>query len=102
MLELDRETVVAGAIVGAEQRDVWRVVRQGKAGDELVAAILMDALLVLVGEAEAPSFGEVLFERGASLQRVRRAVVRIDERALAAVGAARKTCRIAEVVGDAR
>src|SRR5258708_8722592 len=92
VLQLHRETVVAGAIVGAEERNIWRGSWQRKTGDEFVAAILMDALLVFVGEAEAPvlspAVGEVVFEGGAGLERVRGAVIGIDECALAAVCAA--------------
>src|SRR5260221_3151221 len=103
VLQLHGETVVAGAIVGAEERNIWRGSWQRKAGDEFVAAILMDALLVFVGEAEAPvlspAVGEVVFKGGAGLQRVRSAVIGIDERALAAVCAAGEARGIGGIVG---
>src|SRR5260221_6795610 len=105
VLQLHRETVVAGAIVGAEERNIWRGSWQRKTGDEFVAAILMDALLVFVGEAEAPvlspAVGEVVFKGGAGLQRVRSAVIGIDERALTAVCAAGQARGIGGIVGDA-
>src|SRR6266700_4584255 len=106
MLELNGNTVVAGAIVRAEERNVWRSVGKRKAGDEFVAAILMDALLVFVGQADAPVFcpavGKVVFDGGARLERVRRVVARIDEGALAAVCAAGKTRWIRQIVDSAR
>src|SRR5258708_4175195 len=105
MLQLRRKTVVAGTIVGAEERNIWRGGWQRKTGDEFVAAILMDTLLVFVGEAEAPvlspAVGEVVFEGGAGLQRVRRAVIGIDERALTAVCAAGQARGIGGIVGNA-
>src|SRR5258706_10341747 len=105
MLELDGEAVVAGAIVGAKQRDVWRVSGQGESGNKFVAAILMDALLVLVGEADTPiscpTMCEVVFVGGAGLQGIRGVVVGIDERALAAVSAAGETGVICWIVCDA-
>src|SRR5258708_14488692 len=105
VLELDGETVVAGAIVGAEERNIWCGRWQRKTGDEFVPAILMDTLLVFVAEAEAPvlgpAVGEGVFEGGAGLERVRGAVIGIDERAQTAVCAAGKASGIGGSVGDA-
>src|SRR5258708_2715196 len=105
MLQLRRKTVVAGTIVGAEERNIWRGGWQRKTGDEFVAAILMDTLLVFVGEAEAPvlspAVGEVVFEGGAGLERVRGAVIGIDECALAAVCAAGEARGIGGIVEGA-
>jgi len=105
VLELNGEAVVAGAIVGAEEGDVGRSGGQGESGNKFVAAILMDALLMFIGEAEAPLFGqavsEVVFVGGAGLQCVRRVVVGIDERALASVCAAGEARGICWIVGDA-
>src|SRR5438045_5848015 len=106
MLELDSESVVAGAIVGAEERNIGRVGGKRKTGNKFVAAVLVDGLLMFIGDAEAPSFGpaggEIVFEGGAGLKCVRRAVIGIDERALASVGAAGKTGGICQIVRDAR
>src|SRR5258708_1495122 len=105
MLQLRRKTVVAGTIVGAEERNIWCGRWQRKTGDEFVGAILMDTLLVFVAEAEAPvlgpAVGEVVFEGGAGLERVRGAVIGIDERAQTAVCAAGKARGIGGIVGDA-
>ena len=75
MLELNRETVVAGAIVGTEKGKCLASRRAGKIRNKFVAAILMDALLVFVGAVRRqflPSHREVVFEGGAGLQRVGR------------------------------
>jgi len=106
MLELDGKTVVTGTVVGAEKGNVWRVGGQRKAGDEFVAAILVNALLVFIGKAEAPVLEhagrKIVFDGGAGLQSVRRMVTRIDERALAAVGATGKAGRIGRLIRNAR
>src|SRR6266480_1097224 len=98
MLKLNGETVVTGAIVGTEKGNIGCGIGQRKPGDEFVAAILMNALLVFVGEADAPIFGpasrKVMFGGSAGLERVRRVVARIDEGALAAVCAACEASRI--------
>ena len=61
--------------------------------------------MVFVGHAETPIFGpasgEIVFEGGAGLKSVRRAVIGIDECALASVGAAGKTGGIGQIVCDA-
>src|SRR5882762_2891960 len=62
MLQLHRKTVVAGAIVGAEERNIWRGSWQRKTGDEFVAAVLMNALLVFVGCGDPPILREIMFE----------------------------------------
>src|SRR5215467_4323344 len=104
MLELDGKTVIARAIVGAQERNVWRSVGQRKAGDEFVAAILMDALLVFVGKAETPVLEQagrkIVFDPCAGLQSVRRLIARIDERALTAVDTTAKTGWIGKVIGN--
>src|SRR5258708_37068349 len=75
-------------MIGAERRNVWRRNGKRKAGDEFVAAILVDALLVFIGDAQAPILSEIVFVVGAGLQRIRRVVIGIEERALTAVCAA--------------
>src|SRR6516162_7544534 len=106
MLELHGKTVVTGTVVGAEKGNVWGVGGQRKPGDEFVAAILVNALLVFIGKAEAPVLEhagrKVVFDGGAGLQSVRRVVTRIDERALAAVGATGETGSIGKIIRDAR
>src|SRR5882762_1753752 len=101
VLQLHRETVVAGAIVGTEERNIWRGSWQRKTGDEFVAAILVDTLLVFIGCGDSPILREIMFESGAGLQRVRRVVIGIDERALTAVCAAGQARGIGGIVGDA-
>src|SRR5437762_13808117 len=106
MLELDSESVVAGAIVGAEERNIGRVGGKRKTGNKFVAAVLVDALLRFIGDAEAASFGpaggEIGCEGGAGRKSVRRAVTGIGERALASGGAAGKTGRICQAARAAR
>ena len=62
----------------------------------------MHSLLVFVSGADAPVFGEIVFRGGADLQRVGRVVVRIDEKALAAVGSAGQARWIGMIVNSTR
>ena len=110
-MKLDGETVIAGAIVGTEERNVGRVEWKRKPGNKFVAAILMNTVLMFVGGADAPVFcptlfcpiqGKIVFYGGACLQCVRGVVIGIDESALAAIAAVRETGRISKIVDDAR
>src|SRR5882762_1668522 len=59
MLQLHRKIVVAGAIVGTEERNIWRGSWQRKTGDEFVAAILVDTLLVFIGCGDSPILRQI-------------------------------------------
>src|SRR6266571_912874 len=69
VLHLEGEAIEDGAIVGTEQ---------GKGG-KLVTAVLVNALLMLVGEAEAPIIAERVFVGGTGRERVGRVVPGINQ-----------------------
>src|SRR6266704_2890321 len=69
VLHLENKAIEDGAIVGTEQRK----------GGKLVAAVLVNALLMLIGDAETPIAAERVFVGGAGRERVRRAVLGIDQ-----------------------
>src|SRR6266571_2436397 len=69
VLHLESEAIEDGAIVGTEQRK----------GGKLVAAVLVNALLMLVGDAEAPIAAERVFVGGAGRESVGSAVLGIDQ-----------------------
>ncbi len=79
VLQLDREAVVDGAVVGAEERNRRRVDRNAETGRVFIAAVLVHALLVLIRNIQAPVVGESVFVSGARGQRIRSVIVRIDE-----------------------
>src|SRR5271156_1695465 len=91
-LQVDREAVVAGAIVALEQRDVWRVGRQIDARSEVVAAVAVIALLVGVIGADEPLSVEGMFEARAGVDGVGRSVAAVNQRASGAGGQAAWIC----------
>jgi len=64
VLQLDGQAVVDRTIVGAEQRNGGRIDRNSESGGVFVAAILVHALLVLVGEVDAPVVSEGVLKAG--------------------------------------
>src|SRR5260370_5438170 len=69
VLHLESKAIEDGAIVRTEQRK----------GGKLVAAVLVNALLMLVGEAEAPIAAERVFVGGTGRERVGRVVLGINQ-----------------------
>src|SRR6266581_4532507 len=69
MLHLESKAIEDGAIIGTEQ---------GKGG-KLVAAVLVNALLMLIGDAEAPIAAERVFVGGAGRERIGRVIPGVDQ-----------------------
>src|SRR3984885_1892535 len=79
-LQVNREAIVAGAIVAFKERDVWRVGGKIHAGSEIVAAIAVIALLVGVIGAHQPLSIERMLEARGGVNGVGRAVAAINQR----------------------
>src|SRR5580698_10993862 len=101
-LQMDRETVVARAIVAAKDRDVGNERLQcgigrdqwPRSGGVVVAAVAVIALLVGVIGAEQPIVTERVLEAGGGVDRVRRTIARVDHRAGSNAAAIRGIGRI--------
>src|ERR1700674_656389 len=83
-LQMNRETVVAGAIIALEERDVWSVRREIDACREIVAAIRVIALLMRLIGADEPLSVERVFEACSGVDGVGRPVAAVNERACSA------------------
>src|ERR1700682_3860067 len=83
VLQLNREAVIDGVVVGTEQRDRGRGDGNNEPGRVFVTAVLVHPLLMLVGNIKAPVVTEGAFVSGAGGERVGSVIVRIDQGARA-------------------